>query len=164
MKLALFFSVFLSIAAQASNYPGDYSYKHAEAADGPVRVVRAIQPGGWQTVLDVDYMGRLVASPGLKVYVRVNYQNGAREAVFPLHAYNGRGYYRAETRITGGCLTGELGGCREHGSAEMRELLLWAQRADGTLYALDVEFAFFDDAGNWDSKDGANYRVRFGQQ
>lgn len=143
-----------------SGYPGDYSMGYSCQKNGPVEVCRAIQTGGLLAVLDIRYSNGVLDAKKVSAFVRVKYLDGNREGVFPTLFYQ---QPFAQVRVTGGCMVGVMGGCARSGTAEMRDLLQWAQTYGGTLNALDLEVAFVDDRGNWDSRFGANYAFHFDQ-
>ncbi len=146
-------------SAPKSEYPGDYSIGYSCQTNGPVEVCRALQ-GGNLAVLDIRYKNGVLDARKVSAFVRVKYLYGNREGVFPTL------YFQepfAQVRVTGGCLVGMLGGCARSGTAEMRDILQWAQTSSGTLNALDLEVAFVDDHGIWDSRFGANYAFHFDQ-
>lgn len=147
-----------STSAFASNYPGDYPVWSDTQSNYPVQIKRDLQGSG-AVALNIYYEGKLARSESLSVVVRVLYQDGPREAVFQMNRYSS-GFF---TRVTNGCLTGQLGGCAAEGTDAMKYLLQWAGRRPMILNALAVELAFVDGNGNWDSRYGANYTFYFNE-
>lgn len=145
-----------------SGYPTDYSINSQCQTNGPVTVCRALQVGPRLAVLDITYAGGILDPMKVSAFVKANYRDGARQGIF--QRLNVGPFDIARIRVTGGCVVGQLGGCAQSGTAEMRNLLLWAQQWDGTLNALDLEIALVDAAGNWDSLFGTNYKFHFDQQ
>jgi hypothetical protein len=156
-NLALTISLFFaSIMASASNYPGDMAIKKSCQENGPVKVCRAIQYPGF-AVLDIAYSGTLTLDKDLSAYVKVNYQDGSKDILVPMHSNR--------ARITGGCLVGIAGGCQVYGTEAMRDVLVWAQQPnDMILNALDLEIAITNGQGIWDSNLSENYHFHFSQQ
>ncbi len=158
------FVLSLSSISSASNYPGDMEIKSSCIENGPVKVCRGLQYPGL-AVLNIFYAGKLLHSPSLKVWIGVNYLDGVRQGTFDMRPYNPPPYdTTAYTRITGGCLKGIPGGCAEQGTAEMRDLLLWAQTMGFTLNALSLDLAFVSD-DNWDNNNSfmGTYHFEFPQ-
>ncbi len=165
MKATLFaFALVLMNSASASNYPVDYTMKWSQQTQGPVVVSRAIQSYYGAAILHVYYKGDLKENPGLMMWIRVNYGDGAREAVFPVDHLNDHTLHGV--KITGGCLRAQGSNCIREGTPEMKHLLYWAQGYGMTLNELDIQVAFFDRDGAWDSNGhiGGNYHFRFPHQ
>lgn len=141
-----------------SGYPSNYPIFSDVRAAEKVAVTRSLQSDGG-IGLWIEYGGHLRGSSGLKVYVKVNYLDGSRDLLVPLDSDTGSA---ARFRLSSRCLVGEYGGCARQAPDSMKHLLYWAV---GTrrLNALDMELAFTNDQGEWDSKYGANYRVQFGE-
>jgi hypothetical protein len=121
-------------------------------------MIRNLQVGG-HIALDLSYQdGKLAGAEYLRLYIRLNYNDGARDAVFPMTKEGGRHF----VRVTNGCLVGgEAGRCLQGSSDVMRNLLIWATRIPYTLNQLSLEVAVVDEAGRWDSIDGENYKFVF---
>lgn len=150
--------MFLGAAAMASNYPADYPVYSDTRQDGPVKIQRSLQGGGY-VALEIDYTGELShANSPLWVTVIANYTDGQRVHSFPM-VNDGNGTYHV--RVTNGCLVGKLGGCAAEGTPEMKDLLQWASDYGYTLNALDVEFTFSTENGQWDPSQYRNYRFQF---
>jgi hypothetical protein len=152
----------IGVSAQASEYPADSNIKYSCQTQRAVRVCRSMQSMYGLAALDISYSGDLAGSPGVSAVVRVNYLDGVRQLTVPLE----RAYRTSVARITGGCLVGTLGGCAKRGTAEMRDLLVWAQQSGGKLNALDVEVSFVDQYGHWDNngRPYGSYRFLFPEE
>lgn len=159
----------VSSVSFSSNYPVDMTMKSECQNNGSVRLCRAVQYSGY-AVLDIYYDGFLIKEPGLKAYIQINYQEESRSGLFTMRAYNPAPYATpAFVRITAGCIVGEMGGCKENGTSEMRNLLFWAQQPTNyILNELDLEIAFVSDSqsAGWDNKNGfgTNYKFHFSQK
>jgi len=151
-------SIMLSgVAAMASNYPADYTIYSDTRQDGPVKIQRGLQGRGY-IALEIYYTGELSrANSPLWVTVIANYTDGQRVRSFPMSYENGS-YH---VRVTNGCLVGKFGGCAAEGTPEMKYLLQWASDYGLTLNALNVEFAFSTENGQWDPGQYRNYRFQF---
>lgn len=147
--------------SMAKKHPPDYAIKKSCQNQGPVKVCRALQTWSNLAVLDIFYNGYLKNSQGLSIWIKVNYLDGSRTLSIPV-ILNSLG----SVRITGGCLVGRSKRCEILGSKKFKDLLVYAQRADGTLNALDLEIAFFDDYGSWDNNGSSHgsYHFYFPQQ
>lgn len=152
----------MSLLAQASEYPSDYSANSSCQTQDPVTVCRAVQIGPKLAVLDIYYSGRLRNSSKISAWIKINYADGNRQATFQMTPYNPENQ-QFHFRVTGGCLVGTLGGCEQRGTEQMRDLLAWAQQYNGKLNALDLNLAFFNDNGIWDNNNnpGGNYHFYF---
>ena len=146
----------LSTSAFASEYPSDYPYWSDSKSYDFVQIKRDLQGSG-AVALNILYQGALSKSQNLSAVVRITYLDGVREATFPMSRY-GDAFY---VRVTNGCLVGSLGGCATPGTDAMKYLLQWAGRMPMTLNALNVELAFVNENGTWDSRNRANYPFHF---
>lgn len=175
-KLALFAGlVFTSVvgcsAASShsgvqSNYPPDYIMGRTCRDNGVVEVcqIRYSQAFG----LEVVYRGYLKQSANVAAWIKLN----GNDAQFSLTR---KTVDRSiEVRVHDVRLTSNVKDCypdidpngRVHGhkcvhatDAE-RHLFYWAQRYAGIANDWDLELAFVDGHGNWDSNDGQNYKFR----
>jgi hypothetical protein len=146
----------------ASEYPPTYQVGKSTQSNNIVGVTRGMQLANEAAVLDITYTGPLLSHPGLSIWVKVNYSNGARTATFALTPQASGN--SAEVVITGGCLvSGSNESCATPGTQQMKDLLAYAQNGT-TLNALNMEVAFFDGQGNWDNYYGSNYHIFFPQQ
>ncbi len=152
--------------ALASNYPSDYEVKTDLPMGGnysDVSIYRSIQATG-AMALEIYYKGKMAQRAPVSVFVRVKYLDGNREGLLQMSpkAISGGGIVQ-HLRLTNGCLVGEMGGCKVTAPPIMKHLLFWGSALGMKLNALDIEFAFVDAAGNWDSLNGRNYQYRFGE-
>ncbi len=166
MKKYIFsITMILSSVALSSGYPSDYELKTDSPIAGnytDVGIYRSIQSGGGMA-LEIFYKGKKASRAPVSVFVRVKYLDGNREALLPMapKAISGGGIVQ-HLRLTNGCLVGAMGGCKVSAPPLMQHLLYWASSQD-RLNALDIEFAFVDAGGNWDSHNRQNYQYRFGE-
>ncbi len=175
-KIALLsvFTVFCTFTqlSRADMTSGDSTILGQEIKNGPVKIYRGLQSsrdGGNFAVLTVDYDGPLLQglekdSNDLELFIEIPYQNGARQMSLKMKILNGGRF--ASAKITGGCLEAAGSGCKEKGTEEMRALLAWAQRADGTLNLLNVRVAVYNNkTGEWDNNGRAfgSYDFQFPQ-
>lgn len=124
-----------------------------------VEICRSYQIN-YKTGLHIIYRGdELRNAPRVTVLVRAKYQNGIRDARFPMVKQAGGSWY---VMISNGCLKGKKSGCEVSGTDEMKNLLYWAD-GNQRFNALDVEVAFEDNQGHWDSRHGTNYQFNFHQ-
>lgn len=148
-----------------------------------IRIERSEQKDGGTSLL-ITYAGFLAQQTpaGVKAYVKVNEPGGTFRAYeFPVKSAGKRSsvFFLSST-----CYEGKLDGCKIRvddalkpaADAEMEKLLTPGLRRSlinmkallaptvgpvGKLHELDLEIAFTDGHGNWDSKHGANYRFEF---
>lgn len=161
---SIVFSLFATVLVfafsnNASAYPADSGAGKTtcQFQGQNIRVCRALEStNGNYAVLDINYHGPLTNQ--VKVWVRVNYQNGARTGTFDL-------MNNTQAIITGGCQVETTAGCQYSGSSQMRDLMAFAQTSDGVLNALSLDIAFVDAGGTWDNNgsNGGTYHFDFPQ-
>jgi len=146
-------------SAFASMYPPDYASSPTCQNQGPIRV--CVQYGFYrQTNLMVRYEGFL--NFPYRVYVRVNGRDTIRyldrdefgSTVLKLK----QPYVKCEANRNTGA-TGQFD-CIE-ADQETKDLFYYAINDRGMRNALDVEVAFTNVAGEWDSNYGQNYKFHF---
>ncbi|HPI40497.1 MAG TPA: hypothetical protein PLJ21_06810 [Pseudobdellovibrionaceae bacterium] len=160
--MALSLLVF-NTSVKASNFPSDYNIWSDKQFNGPITVLRSLRADGTIS-LDIAYTGHLnYENNPLIVMVKANYNDGSRVKYFNLFPYS-EGYRKANaTRISTGCLRGNLGGCEVPSSDDMRELLYWAAGTKG-LNQLSLEIAILSpNTKSWDSNYGDHYKFIFPQ-
>lgn len=144
----------------ASGYPADMPRWHDFKGDVAMLIRRDLQPSG-AVAINVSYGRSLANSQSLSMVIRIKYSDGIREMTVPMEKRDGQIWW---ARVTNGCLKGMIGGCEQYGTEAMNSLLYWASwndRGTNVLNALNIELAFVNEKGEWDSRDGQNYRFQF---
>lgn len=175
----LLFSTVLTTSAWASDYPPGYSVERSCKSEGPVEVCVINQHYGQYPRLSVRYNGSLQNHSGdLKAWIQFNGRSGlfAFDASSDTLVLNEPESYRCFVGPLPDWYQGPYASCLyEHAGAEVgsmiwevapvdpleSELFFYARNQFGTANAWDVDLAFVDGAGNWDSLYSSNYHFRF---
>ena len=180
-KLIFILPFFVQLSAFASDYPPNYVIESQCVQQRQVRVCANNQNYG-HPYLYVEYLGQSSFS---NVFVKLNGKQGNFKLNFNPYASassiainalrNVRRCYkmRPSTVIS----PGEYQACpgvytqdeglvwySEAPSAAEQTLFYFARQANGTSNDWDLELAFSDDHGHWDSNYGANYKFRFNRR
>jgi len=159
----------VSASAMASNYPPDYgNLKCKKSEDGLVTVCQKwVYLGG--SALQVFYRGKLLErypAEVVKFNVKFLYQDSPRYRAFQMHDHSVGG----EEPVARGVVSNVDYDCHwrtetksylcEKPTAEMKDVLFWADRAGG-VNAWDLE-VWFEANQQFDSgPNGTNYKFRF---
>lgn len=145
-----------------SEYPSTYEIDSVCSTQDSIQVCRGVQGSG-AIAIHVVYSGPLATAAKPMMFIKMLYQDGPRQGLFRMEK-RFTNTASVEGMISNGCLVGELGGCAEGATDEMKDLLYWAGRIPLMANAIDLEVAITDNLGNWDSKGGANYRFHFDER
>ena len=173
----------LSVRAEASNYPPGYVVERTCQAQGPVDVCAVNHHYGNYPRINIYYKGYLLgAEGGINAWIQFN----GRSGFYPLDLVKSDLYYRlllneplAYFCWVGGVpdwYQGPYVGCRYPTHSEPEGSLVWevnpipqsetdlffyARNQHGLANAWDIELAFVDSEGRWDSNSSQNFKFRF---
>lgn len=145
-----------------SNYPPDYPISSACRKIDAVEVCRSYNYSA--AYVRITYNGDLARASDLRVYLKINGKEGKFKMTSATE-YSGY-YYPAALSLSDGvhnCRSAANGSGWECDQAtpEEKDLLFYVRNQFGYPNAVDVELAFFDSEGHWDSRFGENYKFRF---
>ncbi len=176
-KLAALLLFSFASLAEASDYPPGYAVESRCQTKGPVRVCAINRNYGSYPRLHIQYKGYLGTRQPLSAWISFN----GRSNVYPFPTprdtltLNEPVPYRC---WVGGLPDGQVGPygpcARPHSqpvgslvweivpiAAKERDLFYYARNEWGRANAWDIELAFVDQNGRWDSIYGENYVFRF---